>query len=94
MRHVHWRFESGQNERGARLCVESLDTPLEYYLTNNMFDETKLTVVAPVRPLGGEASYTRPGLQYHFEKAFLPIASHGHHSTPGLDANVYGRLCN
>ena len=40
-------IESGQNEHGKCLRVESLDVPLDYYFTNNMYDETKLYVAAP-----------------------------------------------
>ena len=40
-------IEDGQNEHGKRLRTKSLDKPLDYYMTNNMFDETKLYVAAP-----------------------------------------------
>ena len=40
-------IEECQNENGKRVRTESLDEPLEYYMTNNMFDETKLYVAAP-----------------------------------------------
>ena len=40
-------IEQGYNEHGKRLRTESLDDPLDFYITNNMFDETKLHVAAP-----------------------------------------------
>ena len=39
--------ETRQDERSKRLRTESLDNPLEFYITNNMFDETKLFVADP-----------------------------------------------
>ena len=39
--------ETGQEKFGKRLREESLEEPLSFYCTNNMFDETKLYVAAP-----------------------------------------------
>ena len=40
-------IETGYEKFGKRLREESLEEPLSFYCTNNMFDETKLFVAAP-----------------------------------------------
>ena len=48
-------IEIGYNEYGKRLREESLEEPLKFYITNNMFDETKLYIARD----GGRAKKRR-----------------------------------
>ena len=62
-------IESALNEHGKRLREEEL----EDYLTNNMFDETKLYVAAP----GGQRAKKRRTLAHTcditYKKAWCPL---------------------
>ena len=48
-------IEIGYNDYGKRLREESLEEPLKFYITNNMFDETKLYIARD----GGRAKKRR-----------------------------------
>ena len=56
LRWIGWRLTLSSRKYGKRLREKSLDTPLNFYITNNMFDETQLYVAAP---RGGTAQKRR-----------------------------------